>query len=119
MDRQSDSTRQAPVWVSILSVTLIVGAVAAALATIQRLPTNSSGASGQGAFGHETILDISYTAGLTRPEGVAYSPDGSRIAVLGEFTPCAPSRRPLSPCGHGLAVFDAVTGDLIRLSPIE
>ena len=119
MDRHSDATRQAPLWLSIVSVALIVGAVAAALAALQRLPATGTGASGEGTLSHENTLDISYVAGLAQPEGLAFSPDGARIATLGVFTPCAPTPHQLSPCGHGLAVFDAVTGGLVRLAPIE
>lgn len=119
MDRHSDATRQAPLWISIVSVALIVGAVAAALATLQRLPASGPGATDQGALSRVTVLDTSYDAGLAQPEGVAFSPDGARIGILGVFTPCAPTPHQLSPCGHGLAVFDAVTGSLVRLAPIE
>lgn len=119
MERQHNVARQAPVWVSILVVTLIVGAVGAALATIQRLPNQSTGASGKGALGRESIKDINYFVGLTQPDDTSYSPDGSHIAMLGVYTPCAPTPHQLSPCGHGLAILNSVTGDLERLSPIE
>ncbi len=117
MDRRKDSTRQAPLWISIASVLLIVGAVAVALAALQHLPVNGPGV-GQGALDVETTLDTNI-AGLAQPEGVSFSPDGASIATIGVFTPCPPSPHQLTACAHGLAVFNAVTGNLIRLALIE
>lgn len=119
MDSHRDTTQQAPVWISIVSVVLIVCAVAAALAMLQRLPANGPGFAGQGALNVETPLDISYLAGLAQPEGASFSPDGARIATIGVFTPCAPVSQQLTPCGHGLAIINAINGNLIRLAPIE
>ncbi len=119
MDRHSDDTRQASVWISIISVVLIVGAVATALAMLQRLPANGPGFAGQGALSVETSLDISYVAGLAQPEGASFSPDGARLATIGVFTPCAPTPHQLTPCGHGLAILNPISGSLIRLVPIE
>jgi hypothetical protein len=121
MDRHHEATQQAPLWISIVSVILIVGAVATALATLQRLPMNGGGATGQGVLGNETksVVDISFTTGLAQPEGVAFSPNGARIAIIGVFTPCAPAPRQLTSCNHGLAIFNALTDDLIRVSLIE
>jgi hypothetical protein len=119
MSRPGGAVRQAPVWVSIIAVVLIVGAVAGALATLQRLPGGGPGFAGSGALGQRSRLDIGYVAGLAEPQGVSYSPNGSRIAILGVFTICAPSPTELTTCNHGLAILDAATGDLIRLAPVE
>lgn len=119
MSRADDTVRQAPVWVSVVSVVLIVAAVAGALFALQHLSTSGGGFAGQGALGAKKTLDIGFVAGLAEPQGASYSPDGSDIATLGVFTPCAPSPRQLSACSHGLAIINALTGDLIRLSPIE
>lgn len=118
MDRHRDSTRQAPLWISIIAVVLIVGAVAT-LTALQRLPANGSAGVGLGALGVATTMDISYSTGLAQPEGVSFSPDGARIATIGVFTPCPLSPHQLTSCLHGLAIFNAVTGNLIRLAIIE
>ncbi len=119
MDRHRDSTRQASVWISIVSVLLIVGAVVAALAALQHLPAIGTAAMGDGALsGNPTILDTTYY-GLAQPEGISFSPNGARIATIGEFTPCPPSPQRLSPCVHGIAIFNAATDKMVRLVPIE
>ncbi|HEX9036875.1 MAG TPA: hypothetical protein VF808_07770 [Ktedonobacterales bacterium] len=119
MSRRDDTERQAPVWVSVVAVALIVSAVAAALAAFQRLPVAGSGLTGSGVFGRSVTIYTDGIAGITQPQGVSYSPDGAYIATLGVFTPCVASSQQLTGCVHGLAIFDAVSGQEEELAPIE
>jgi hypothetical protein len=119
MDRHRNGARRGSLWISIISVLLIVGAVAAALAAMQHLPMAGPGFAGQGALSDDVTLDISYVAGLSQPEGVWFTPDGSRIATLGVFTPCPITPHQLPACDHGLAIIDPHTDKLDRISPIE
>lgn len=115
-----NGTRNGSLWISIVSVFLIVGAVAVALATLQQLPANGSDAAGQGALVEGVTLDISYMTAISQLQGVWYSPDGTRIATLGVYPPCSVKPDQLPACDHGLAIIDAHgTHATERVLPIE
>ncbi len=119
MDRADKSLGQGPLWLSVVSVALIVAAVIAALAATQRLSFDAFGAHEPNAFSSPRVIATDTTAGLIHPQGAAFSPDGSRIAVIGAFIPCQQSTPGLPRCGHGLAIYNSRTGALIQVSPIE
>lgn len=119
MDRADKSLRQGPLWLSVISVALIVTAVIAALAATQRLSFGAFGARTSNAFTSSRVIAMDTTAGLVHPESAAFSPDGLRLAVIGAFTPCQQTTSGLPRCGHGLAIYNSRTGALIQVSPIE
>lgn len=119
MDRADRPPRQGPLWLSIISVALIVAAVIGALAATQRLTLGIFGAPALAAISSSLTIPTDTTAGLAAPQRAYFSPDGSRIAVIGAFTPCHQDDPGLARCGHGLAIFSASTGALIQVSPIE
>ncbi len=119
MDRADRPPRQGPLWLSVISVALIVAAVIAALAATQRLTSSIFGAPVLNALTSSLTISTDTTAGLLQPQDAAYSPDGSRIAVIGAFTPCYQLAPGLTRCGHGLAIYDSHSGALIQVSPIE
>lgn len=119
MDRADRPPKRGPLWLSVLSVALIVAAVIAALAATQRLTVGIFGAPALDAFSSSMTISTETTAGLIRPQNATYSPDGARIAVIGAFTPCYQLFPGLPRCGHGLAIYDAHTGEIVQVSPIE
>jgi hypothetical protein len=54
-----------------------------------------------------------------QPQDAAFSPDGTRIAVIGAFTPCTQLTQGLARCGHGLAIYNSAAGAIVQMSPIE
>ena len=118
MDR-AERSRQAPLWLSVVSVTLIVAAVIAALAATQRLSLRGFGGASNNALSAPQYISTDSTAGLLNPQGAAFSPDGARLAVIGDFSPCHQLIPGLPRCGHGLAIYDGHTGKLMQASPIE
>ena len=119
MDRADKSLRQGPLWLSVISVGLIVAAVIAALAATQRLSIGGFGAPPSTGFLSTREIAFDTSAGLVHPQDAAFSPDGERIAVIGAFTPCQQLTPGLPRCGHGLAIYNSHTGALIQVSPIE
>lgn len=119
MDRADQPPKQGPLWLSVVSVALIVTAVIAALAATQRLTLGIFGAPALTAISSSLTISTDTTAGLSNPQGAYFTPDGTRIAVIGAFTPCSPSTQGLPRCGHGLAIFNSHTGALIQVSPVE
>lgn len=118
-DRLRTSGPPGPLWLSVLSVALIIAAVIGALAATQRLTFSIFGSPARVALTSSLTVSVNSTAGLIAPQGAAFSPDGSRIAVVGAFTPCHQTTPGLPRCGHGLAIYDAHTGALVQVSPIE
>ncbi len=110
---------QGPLWLSVISVALIVLAVIGALAATQRLTFGIFGASARDALSTSQTISTITTAGLVQPQDAAFSPDGSRIALIGAFSPCHQLVAGLPRCGHGLAIYDSHSADLIQVSPIE
>ena len=119
MDRADRPPKQGPLWLSVVSVALIVTAVIAALAATQRLTLGIFGSPALTAISSSLTISMDTTAGLSNPQDAYFTPDGTRIAVIGAFTPCHQSVPGLPRCGHGLAIFNSHTGALIQVSPIE
>lgn len=119
MDRADSSPRQSSLWLSMVSVALIVAAVVGALAATQRLTVGIFGAPAPDALSSSLTISTDTTAGLLQPEGAYFTPDGARIGVIGEFAPCQQHTPGLTRCGHGLAIYDSHSGALIQLMPIE
>ncbi len=119
MNRADRPPRQSPLWLSVLSVALIVIAVIGALAATQRLTIGIFGAPTHNALSSSVTISTDTTAGLIHPQGASFSPDGSRIAVIGAFTPCHQVVPGLPRCGHGLAIYDSHSGAIVQVSPIE
>ena len=119
MDRADRSPKQSPLWLSVVSVALIVAAVIAALAATQRLTIGIFGSPALDALSAPLSISTDTTAGLLQPHDAAFSPDGGRIAVIGSFAPCPQLTPGLPRCGHGLAIYDSHSGNLIQVSPIE
>jgi hypothetical protein len=118
MDRRR-GTRQDSLWISIVSVLLIVCAVAAALATLQHLPANGGDATGEGSLSAGVTLDINYMTELSQLQGIWFSPNGLYIATLGVYTPCLVTPDQLPACDHGLAIIDTRENRSDRVMPIE
>lgn len=119
MDRADRPPRQSPLWLSVVSVALIVAAVIGALAATQRLTIGIFGSPALDALSSPLRIATDTTAGVIEPREAAFSPDGGRIAVIGSFAPCAQVTPGLPRCGHGLAIYDSHTGNLVQVSPIE
>lgn len=119
MDRADRPPRQGPLWLSVVSVALIVAAVIGALAATQRLTVGIFGSPALDALSSSIHIATDTTAGVIQPHEVAFSPDGGRIAVIGSFAPCPQVTPGLPRCGHGLAIYDSHSGDLVQVSPIE
>ncbi|HEY7974664.1 MAG TPA: hypothetical protein VID72_04925 [Ktedonobacterales bacterium] len=119
MDRADRPPRRSPLWVSVISVALIIVAVVASLAATQRLTIGMFGAPALDALSSPLTIPTETTVGLIHPQDAAFSPDGSRIAVIGAFAPCYQLITGLARCGHGLAIYDRRSGDLVQVSPIE
>lgn len=119
MERDDRLPSQGPLWLSVVSVALIVAAVIGALAATQRLTFGIFGAPAHSALSSSLTISTDTTAGLLHPEGAAFSPDDARLAVIGAFTPCRQFTPGLPRCGHGLAIYDGHSGALVQVSPIE
>lgn len=119
MDRADRPPRQGPLWLSVVSVALIVAAVIGALAATQRLTLGIFGAPALAAISSSLTIPTDTTAGLAQPQAVYFSPDGARVAFIGAFTPCHQSQTGLTRCGHGLAIYSVRTGALVLVTPIE
>lgn len=119
MDRADRPPRQSPLWLSVISVALIVAAVIGALAATQRLTFSIFGSPAQDALSAPITISTAYTVGLIHPQDAAFSPDGSRIAVIGAFIPCHQLTAGLPRCGHGLVIYNSATGGIVQMSPIE
>ncbi|HEU5344540.1 MAG TPA: hypothetical protein VFU60_09365 [Ktedonobacterales bacterium] len=119
MDRADRPPRQSPLWLSVVSVALIVVAVIGALAATQRLTFSIFGAPVQDALSAPITVSTVNTVGLIHPQDAAFSPDGTRIAVIGAFTPCQQLVPGLPRCGHGLVIYDSAHGGIVQMSPIE
>lgn len=119
MDRADRPPRQSPLWLSVISVALIVMAVIGALAATQRLSLSIFGAPARDALTSAISISTDTTVGLMQPQDTAFSPDGSRIAIIGAFTPCTQLKQGLARCGHGLAIYNSATGAIVQMSPIE
>src|SRR6185312_5990418 len=107
MDRADRPPRQSPLWLSVISVALIIMAVIAALAATQRLTFSIFGAPARDALASAISISTDTTVGLMQPQDAAFSPDGTRIAVIGAFTPCTQLTQGLARCGHGLAIYNS------------
>jgi len=119
MERDDRLPGQGPLWLSVVSVALIVAAVIGALAATQRLTFGGFGAPTRNALSSSLAISTATTAGLLQPEGASFSPDGARIALIGAFAPCQQHTPGLPRCGHGLAIYNGHTGALVQVSPIE
>lgn len=119
MDRADIPLRQSPLWLSVVSVALIVAAVVGALAATQRLTIGVFGAHSSNALGASLNISTSTSAGLLWPSRAYFTPDDERIALTGAVKPCQQFTRGINRCGHGLAIYDAHTGALIQMLPIE
>ncbi|HEX8728105.1 MAG TPA: hypothetical protein VF739_05765 [Ktedonobacterales bacterium] len=119
MDRADRPPRQSPLWLSVISVALIIMAVIAALAATQRLTFSIFGAPARDALASAISISTDTTVGLMQPQDAAFSPDGTRIAVIGAFTPCTQLTQGLARCGHGLAIYNSATGAIVQMSPVE
>lgn len=119
MERVEASPKQGPLWVSIISVALIVAAVIGALAATQRLTFSIFGSPVANVLSSRLSIATDASAGILAPQGASFSPDGAYIAVVGVYTPCQQASSELPRCGHGLAIYDGRTGDIIQVSPIE
>lgn len=119
MERDDRLPRQGPLWLSVMSVALIVAAVIVTLAATQRLKFNGPGSTAPNALQAAHTISTEKTANLRNPRDAAFSPDGWHIAVIGDLTPCHQINPGLPRCGHGIAVYNSQTAALLRMIPVE
>lgn len=119
MERDDKPPRQGPLWLSVVSVALIVAAVIVTLAATQRLKFNGPGSTAPNAFHAVHTISTEATANLRNPRDAAFSPDGLHIAVIGDLTPCHQITPGLPRCGHGIAVYESQSAKLARMLPVE
>lgn len=111
--------KQGPLWVSVVSVAVIVAAVIVTLAATQRLKFSGPGSSAPNTLGAAHLISIEPTANLRNARDASFSPDGLHIAILGDISPCHQMNPGLPRCGHGIAVYNTQTATLTRMLPVE
>lgn len=107
---QAQIVNPAGVWFALTVVVLIVAGLASIAIITYPHAGSPTGASDLGV----PLRFSTMAAGLTCPADPAYSPDGSRIAVVGTLGSCAAPTAP-----HAAAIFDAQSGALLRLLPLN
>ncbi len=111
--------KQGPLWLSVLSVAVIVAAVIVTLAATQRLKFNGPGSAAPNAMSSAHLISTEATASLRNLRDASFSPDGLHIAIIGDLSPCHQMNPGLPRCGHGIAVYNTQTSTLTRMLPVE
>lgn len=106
----------------LLVVSAVVASVIGTLAATGRLGGASGGASGSAAslIGTPRIVSTLTAAQMLCPTSATFSPDGSRLAIIGTFAACY-TTGPSSSLdeSHELAIFDSDDATLLRLVPLD
>ncbi|MBF6589220.1 MAG: hypothetical protein IVW57_01660, partial [Ktedonobacterales bacterium] len=111
----------AGVWIPLGAVVVIVAGMIG-LAAITRLGPRA--ATSPGALLAPRRISTFATARMACPTSAAFSPDGTRILVLGTLGACAPteaapSRATATPAPHAAALYESASGRLLKLIRLE
>jgi len=133
MPDQTDMRTRIHLWVTLLVALAVVAGVGSTLIAA-RLAPGSSGSSVESLVDGVLHLSTLSDAHLLCPRDIAFSPDGSRIVVLGLLAPASsassspiPSACPsaangtaaIDASGYAATIFESATGQIARTFPLD